>query len=66
MTLTGFFEVPATSDTGIEFPNPENTEVSYTFTPEGTYLSDVSNPNLQGCTAEGFPSLNPYVRAWYR
>ncbi|WP_026098087.1 LamG domain-containing protein [Kamptonema formosum] len=66
MTLTGQFEVPVSSDTGTEFTNSQSTEVAYTFSASGTWTPDKNNPSLEGCTAEGFPSLNPYVQAWYQ
>ncbi|MBW4495927.1 MAG: LamG domain-containing protein [Oscillatoria princeps RMCB-10] len=62
MTLTGQFEVPGNSDTGVEFTNPQTAELAYTFSTSGTWASDVSNPSLQACTAEGFSSLHPQIQ----
>lgn len=62
MTLTGQFEVPGNSDTGIQFTNTQGAEVAYTFSASVTPASDVSNPSLQACTAEGFSSLHPQIQ----
>ncbi|WP_026098086.1 LamG domain-containing protein [Kamptonema formosum] len=61
MTLTGQFQVPATADPGIDFTNTQSTEVIYTFTANGTWSPDATNPYLE-CTAEGLASLQPMIR----
>jgi hypothetical protein len=61
MTLTGQFEVAATSEAGFDFTNSQSTEVAHTFTANGTWSSDVANPYLE-CTAEGLASLHPLIR----
>jgi hypothetical protein len=61
MALTGQFEVSATADLGFDFTNTQSTEVVYTFTPNGTWSPDATNPNLE-CTAEGLASLQPMIR----
>ncbi|MBW4491613.1 MAG: LamG domain-containing protein [Oscillatoria princeps RMCB-10] len=62
MALTAQFEVPATSETGIDFTNTEPSTVAYTFSASGTWTI----PNFGECTAEGFPSLNTYTQAWIK
>jgi hypothetical protein len=61
MALTGQFQVSATADLGFDFTNTQSTEVAYTFTPNGTWSPDATNPNLE-CTAEGLASLQPMIR----
>ncbi|MBW4493150.1 MAG: LamG domain-containing protein [Oscillatoria princeps RMCB-10] len=65
MAITGQFEVPVTSDTGIDFTNSQSGPVAYTFSASGTWMPDKNNPAFQGCTAEGFPSLNSAVQAYF-
>jgi hypothetical protein len=65
MALTGQFEVLGNSETGYAFVNNEKGKVSYTFTASGTWSPDINNPNVSGCTAEGLPSLNPYVVQYF-
>jgi hypothetical protein len=62
MALTAQFEVPATSETGIDFTNTQTSTVAYTFSASGTWtLKDFGD-----CTAEGFPSLSPWAQAWFK
>ncbi len=65
MALTQF-EVPGISEAGIEFTNTNSSTVAYTFSASGTWTPDKNNPALAECTAEGFPSLNPYVQTWLK
>ncbi|WP_017715114.1 LamG domain-containing protein [Kamptonema formosum] len=60
--LDGQFEVPATSEAGVEFSNTQSAEVSYTFTPTGTWTPNANNPSLSGCTAAGVTSYPPEIQ----
>jgi hypothetical protein len=62
MALTAQFEVPATSETGIDFTNTEISTVAYTFSASGTWTI----PNFGECTAEGFPSLYSGTQDWIK
>ncbi len=66
MAITNPFAVPGNSPIGVEFTNTQNAEVEYTFTAWGTWTPDKNNSALiNACSAEGFPSLNPDLQAWY-
>lgn len=56
------FEVPGTSEAGIEFTNTQTTEASYIFTPSGTWTPNVNNPSLSGCTAAGVSGFPPEIQ----
>jgi hypothetical protein len=55
--VTGQFEVPGISDAGVEFTNPHDIELSYTFSPSGTWTIDKNNPSLQACGPGGIKSF---------
>lgn len=54
MATTGEFKVPSNSETGVEFTNTQTTEVSYKFTPSGTWKPGRDIPEY---TAEGFKGM---------
>lgn len=56
------FEVPSTSEPGVEFTNTQTVETSYTFTPSGTWTPDTNNPSLSGCTAAGVNGFSPEIQ----
>jgi hypothetical protein len=56
------FQVPGTAEGGVEFTNTQTTEVSYTFTPTGTWTPNVNNPDLSGCTAAGVKGYPPEIQ----
>jgi hypothetical protein len=47
------FQVFGTAERGVEFTNTQPAEVTYTFTPTGTWTPDKTNDSLLGCTAAG-------------
>lgn len=55
-------EVPGTSEAGVEFTNTQSVEVSYTFTPSGTWTPNINNPSLSGCSAAGINSYPPEIK----
>ncbi|MFB2975484.1 hypothetical protein [Microseira sp. BLCC-F43] len=56
----GQFEVPTNSDIGVEFSNTQTKEVSYTFTPSGTWKPKGDIPD---CTASGLKGFPPEIQA---
>jgi hypothetical protein len=66
MALSGEFQVPANSDTGVDFTNTESTELVYTFSSSGFWTPVPSNPYMQGFTAEGFPALPDWLQNYYK
>jgi hypothetical protein len=56
------FEVPGTSEAGVEFTNTRSTEVTYTFTSTGTWTPNINNPDLSGCTAAGVKGYPPEIQ----
>lgn len=57
MATAGQFEVQGISDAGVEFTNDRDIELSYTFSPSGTWTPDKNNPALAGCGPGGVKSL---------
>src|SRR5512136_717020 len=56
------FQVPGTAEGGFEFTNTQPAEVTYTFTPTGTWTPNVNNPSLSGCTAAGVKGYPPEIQ----
>jgi hypothetical protein len=57
VATAGQFEVQGISEAGVEFTNDQNIELSYTFSPSGTWTPDKNNAALAGCGPGGVKSL---------
>ena len=55
-------KVPTNSQTGVEFPNTSSTQVSYKFTPSGTWKPKADIPD---CTAAGLKGFPPETQTIY-
>ncbi|MFB2972655.1 hypothetical protein ACE1CD_27155 [Aerosakkonema sp. BLCC-F183] len=56
---TGEFEVPTNSDAGVEFTNSQTKDISYKFTPSGTWKPKADIPD---CTAAGLKGFPPEIQ----
>src|SRR5512136_819865 len=56
------FQVPGTAEGGFEFTNTQPAEVTYTFTPTGTWTPNEKNSSLLGCTAAGVKGYPPEIQ----
>jgi hypothetical protein len=59
---TGGFQVPTTSINGVEFTNKLTTDISYNFTPSGTWKPKADIPE---CTAAGLKGFPPELQTPY-
>lgn len=59
---TGQFEVPSNSPTGVEITNTQTKEVSYTFTPSGTWIPGKREEGFSEVTAAGVKGMSPELQ----
>jgi hypothetical protein len=57
--ITGEFQIPTNSSTGVEFTNKLTTDISYKFTPSGTWKPQSEVPE---CNAAGLKGFSPEIQ----